>query len=300
MSSGSTRQRLIRAVRLLPGTVRLSGGVMEEIPPEGGEAKIAAKDDKADRTALEIAEAEVKKLRSELKFSEENLSAAREECKGLRLSVESEREALDRERNEFRANSAREADEAREAARAEGREQGHAAGHSEGLVKAETQLRREYEEKFSHALNLLGEMAGSLSAARERLASAHSSQLVRLWETMLRRMLAAKVEIDPQAAQRVVGDLLKRLSDRERIIVYLNPRDVEMIEGSKESLIDSIRGVKFFELLSDDHVDKGSCLIETNLGIYDARWRTQLEQVSSEVQSLLLECAAADESDGSS
>lgn len=51
--------------------------------------------------------------------------------------------------------------------------------------------------------------------------------------------------------------------------------------------MDSIRGVKFFELLSDDHVDRGSCLIETNLGIYDARWKTQLEQISTEVQGLL-------------
>jgi flagellar assembly protein FliH len=94
----------------------------------------------------------------------------------------------------------------------------------------------------------------------------------------------------------MVESLLKRISDRERIIVYLNPEDVAMIEESKESLMDSIRGVKFFELMSDDHVDKGSCLIETNLGIYDARWRTQLEQASAEVQNLIMESMASSES----
>jgi len=294
LSSNPTRQRLIRAVRLLPGAVRVVNGVMEEVPPDSGEAVIA-EDDKVERSALEVAEAEVKKLRSELKFSEENLSVAREECKDLRLRMESEREALDRERNEFRANSAKEADQAREAARTEGREQGHATGYSEGLAKAEADMRREYEGKFSHALALLGEMASSLSASRENLANGHSSQLIRLWEMMLRRMLITSVDMDPRVVERVVHDILKRISDRERIIVYLNPEDVAMIEESKESLIDSIRGVKFFELLSDDHVDRGSCLIETNLGIYDARWRTQLEQVSSEVQGLLLESAAADD-----
>jgi flagellar assembly protein FliH len=136
-------------------------------------------------------------------------------------------------------------------------------------------------------------MLRALSEARAHLASAHSSQLIRLWEMMLRRMLVTMVEMDPEVVERIVQSLLKRNSDRERIIVYLNPEDVAMIEESKESLMDSIRGVKFFELMSDDHVDKGSCLIETNLGIYDARWRTQLEQVSSEVQNLLLENAAA-------
>jgi len=267
---------------------------MEDISPENG-ATVIFSEDQTENSALKMAEAEIKKLRSELKYSEENLASAREECKVLRLSIDSEREALLRERSEFRANSAKEAEDARESACAEGREQGHASGYEEGLVKAESDVKREYEEKFSHALLLLDEMASSLSASRERLAKAHSSQLIRLWEMMLRRMLVTTVETDPKVVERVVQDLLKRISDRERIIVYLNSEDVAMIEENKESLIDSIRGVKFFELMSDDHVDRGSCLIETNLGIYDARWRTQLEQVSLEVQSLLLESAATND-----
>ena len=76
MSSDPNRQRLIRAVRLLPGAVRVVNGVIEEIPPENGET-IIEEDDKVERSALEVAEAAVKKLRSELKFSEENLAAAR-------------------------------------------------------------------------------------------------------------------------------------------------------------------------------------------------------------------------------
>ena len=294
MSSDPNRQRLIRAVRLLPGAVRVVNGIMEEVPPDSGEAAIV-EEDRVERSALEVAEAEVKKLRSELKFSEENLAQSREECKDLRLRMESEREALDKERGDFRVNSAKEAEQARESARAEGCEQGRASGYSEGLAKAEADVRREYEEKFREALALLNEMANSLSASREDLTRGHSSQLIRLWEAMLRRMLITSVELDPRVTERVVHELLKRISDRERIIVYLNPGDVAMIEESKERLIDSIRGVKFFEFMSDDHVDKGSCLIETNLGIYDARWRTQLEQVSLEVQSLLMENAAAND-----
>ena len=294
MSRDPARQLLIRAVRLLPGSVRVANGEMEEIPPDSGDVAVV-EEDRVERSALEVAEAEVKKLRSELKFSEENLAAAREECKDLRSRMQAEREELDRERGVFRANSKKEADRARETARAEGREQGHASGYAEGLGKAEADVRLEYEQKFSHVLALLDEMAGSLSASREKLANGHSSQLIRLWEIMLRRMLVTSVEMDPHVVERVVHDLLKRISDRERIIVYLNPGDMAMIEESKERLIDSIRGVKFFELMSDDHVDRGSCLVETNLGIYDARWRTQLEQVSSEIQNLLLESAAADD-----
>ena len=294
MSSDPQRQRLIRAVRLLPGSVRVSHGQMEDVVPDNADSAVAEREDRVERSALEVAEAEVKKLKFELRRCEEDLASARAECRALKDGMASERAALDGERNEFRATAAREASELKEASRAEGLKKGREAGYSEGLAKAETDTRKEYESKFSGALALLDEMVRALPEARARLASAHSSQLIRLWEMMLRRMLATMVEMDPDVVGRIVQSLLKRISDRERIIVYLNPEDVTMIEESKESLMDSIRGVKFFELMSDDHVDKGSCLIETNLGIYDARWRTQLEQVSSEVQNLLLENAAAD------
>jgi flagellar assembly protein FliH len=270
---------------------------MEEIAP-GNAGATAALDDKIERSALDMAEYEVKKLRSELRGRETDLAESREECRKLRALMESERAELERERREFLEKSESEAAELKESSRAKGYEEGHAEGRSQGLIEAKDEMEREYEGKFSHALSLLEGMVKSLEASRERLAERHAPQLIRLWEMMLRKMLVSMVELDPGAAGRIVENLLKRLSDRERIMVYLNPSDVAMIEESKENLMDSIRGVKFFELLSDDHVDKGSCLIETNLGIYDARWRTQLEQVSAEVQNLLMESMAADGSNG--
>jgi flagellar assembly protein FliH len=266
---------------------------MEDIAPSAAGAA-AVQDDRIERSALDMAEEEVKKLRSELRGRETDLAESREECRKLRARMESDRAELEREHREFLEKTERDAGELKESSRVKGYEEGHAKGYSEGLIEAEDEMKREYEGKFSHALSLLDEMVKSLSASREHLAERHASQLIRLWEMMLRKMLATMVELDPGAAARIVETLLKRLSDRERIMVYLNPSDVAMIEESKESLMDSIRGVKFFELLSDDHVDKGSCLIETNLGIYDARWRTQLEQVSSEVQNLLMESMATD------
>ncbi|MDR1579006.1 MAG: hypothetical protein LBS35_01510, partial [Synergistaceae bacterium] len=54
-----SRQRLIRAVRLLPGAVRVTRGQMEDISPEETSAPIEREEDKAAKSALAIAEAEV-------------------------------------------------------------------------------------------------------------------------------------------------------------------------------------------------------------------------------------------------
>jgi flagellar assembly protein FliH len=256
-------------------------------------AAVARESESEEKSALIAAEAEVRKLKSELRDSESTLSAERETAKALREEMASLRAGLDKEKADLYANAEREAAEMKEAADRKGYEEGSARGYDEGLARADAEKREEYDGKFAEALSLQNGINEALQESREKLALIHAPQLIRLWEVMLERMLLAHVSLDPSVVERLLESILKRVSDRERVMVYLNPADISMIENSKEGLIDSIRGVKVFEFLSDDYIDKGSCLIETNLGIYDARWKTQLEQVAGEVQDLLLESMAS-------
>jgi flagellar assembly protein FliH len=270
-------------------------GTLEEIGP-GGETleKIESGDKKTpdEESALAEAEAEIRVLRSELRARETNISEFRSSVAALKDRMDSLKSDLESEKSAFYESARKEAEEQKAASEKEGRAEGYSSGYADGLAKSEAFVRSEYEGKFKSALSALSGIIDALTAAREKLALSHAPQLVRLWETMLQRMLLVRTELDPDSAKRILEYILKRVSDREKIIVYLNPADISSVEAGKEDLMDAIRGVKSFEILSDDHVDRGSCLIETNLGIYDARWRTQLEQVSVEVQNLLMECMA--------
>ena len=296
--SDASRHRVLRAVRLLPNAVRVGRGGLEESDGDVGNRDSVAvhEPESAEKSALVAAEAEIRKLKSELRDLESTLSTERETTGTLRTEMARLRDDLDKEKADLYANIEREATERKEAADREGYEEGHAKGYNDGLEKADAEKRAEYEQKFAQALSLLNNINTALQGSREKLALAHAPQLIRLWEIMLERMLFTKVSLDSAVVGRLLENILKRVSDRERVLVYLNPADISMIEGNREHLIDSIRGVKVFELLSDDYIDKGSCLIETNLGIYDARWKTQLEQVAEEVQALLMESMASDES----
>lgn len=294
--SDPSRQRLIRAVRLLPGAVRIGRGVLEDIPAkiEGADASAGLPAQKSEDSALVVAQAEVRKLKSELRNRESELLETRASVQNLRAQIEATRAELENEKAVFYEKAKAEAAKQREDAAKAGREEGTAKGYDEGLKKAEARLSEEYQNRFSDALTLLANIGASLSQERGELAAAHAPQLIRLWEMMLQKMLRASVELDPAVVERSISYILGRVSDRERIAVYLNPSDVEAVESVKEKMKGSIRGVKLFELLSDEHVDKGSCLVETSLGIYDARWRTQLEQISGEVGELLMEVMSSD------
>jgi flagellar assembly protein FliH len=276
---------------------------MEEIAP-GGESldKTELGDGRAasEESALARAEAEIRLLKSELRGKEAELAASRSSEAQIRAGIEKFRGELETEKADFYDKARKDAEERKKASAEEGHDEGFAGGYAEGLAKAQTEVRAEYEGKFSNALSMLSEVSTALSSSREELALARMPQLVRLWEIMLKRLLQARIELDTEAAKRVLEYILKRVSDREKIIIYLNPADIAAVETDRDDLMESIRGVKSLEILSDDHVDRGSCLVETNLGIYDARWRTQLEQISAEVQGLIMESMAGDDAHGAS
>ena len=292
--SDPSRGRLIRAVRLLPGAVRISRGVMEDIGGAIGEdASASPAKAPGEESALVVAAAEIRKLKSELRTRESELAESRASAQNLRSQSDAMRADLEREKSVFFDKALAEAAKQREEAAKTGFAEGSAKGYEDGLTRAEAKLSEEYHKRFADALRLLAEMGESLSKSRAALAAAHAPQLIRLWEMMLRKMLRVSVELDPAVTERAVSYILSRVSDRERIVIYLNPEDIEAIVDVKERLKDTIRGVKIFELLSDEHVDKGSCLVETSLGIYDARWRTQLEQISADVGDLLMEAMSS-------
>lgn len=299
--SDASRNRVLRAVRLLPDAVKIGRGPLDDSQsPSSGATAIPAPPENDDLAALHSAEAEIRKLKAELRDRDASLSEEREAARVARTEMEKLRADVEQEKAAMKASIDKEIADARAAASKEGYEAGHAEGHEAGLSKADAEKKAEYEARFSDALKMLSSISSSLEDAREQLASVHAPQLIRLWEFMLERMLAVHVSLDQSIVVRVLGSILKRVSDRDRVIVYLNPSDVSAVESSKDDLMESIRGVKAFELMSDDHVDRGSCLVETNMGIYDARWRTQLEKIADEVQTLLMESMLSNEPDGNS
>jgi flagellar assembly protein FliH len=180
---------------------------------------------------------------------------------------------------------------AKEQARTEGRAQGHEeglkSGYDTGLGKARAEIEKQYREKFSKLVTALEGISAHLEKNFAELVSLNEPRMLRLWQGMLSRMLRHETNLSPEGILSVLSDILSRLSDKNHILIYVSPEDMALLEDRLEGEFgDVLRGAKHLELKPDASVDKGSCLVETNLGVYDARWRTQLGQIDSAVENL--------------
>ncbi len=299
--------RVIRTARLLPETVKI--GILEseiknelkaEPPKSDSDSDIKSRElDKKSRNKklqVEIPKpdrellAQIKKLQSSLTDSEVRNIELREAKEKLESEIDGVKSDYAQRKREIEANAAANAKKAADEARSKGHDEGYNKGYNEGLVKARAEIEKEYLDKFSQLAGVIEGLGKNLEANFADLVKLNQPRMIRMWSEMLRRMLQRQVELNPDTIDKVLTELISRLSDKNNIVIYVSPEDIKRLEGDIDAKFrEALRGVKRLELKSDPNVDDGSCIVETRLGVYDARWRTQLAQVESVVDNIFQE-----------
>ncbi|MBQ9904741.1 MAG: hypothetical protein IJM47_08145 [Synergistaceae bacterium] len=303
MSSGLSHQRVLRTVRLLPQAVKI--GILEtEIKNDG--QKPEPKPDKpitparnntrdapsvkmpaVDSKELSELTAQVKILTEKLSNIEVENAELREAKTRLEGEISGIRSDYERRRKQLESEAKSNADKIAEKARNQAISEGQVKGYEEGLSKAHREVEQEYREKFSRLAGLIDTFGKKLDENFNELVKLNQPRLIRVWTEMLRRMLYRQVELDPSTIESVLSELLGKLSDKNQILIYVSPDDMKQLEGSLEGKFhEALRGVKKLELKSDPNIENGSCIVETGLGVYDARWKTQMGQVEAVIDEI--------------
>lgn len=156
-----------------------------------------------------------------------------------------------------------------ESARSKAEQEGYAAGHAKGSADAHEAL-REKVERFSD----LVESAGNAFAA----------DIDSLEEVAVGIAFAAVCKIlgrtlpTAEGVRAAVGEVLKQAKDSEKLMVRLAPGDFYLLlqQQSEQGMERSAPNV---ELIPDERVSMGGCILETSGGSLDGRIETQMEML---------------------
>jgi flagellar assembly protein FliH len=226
-----------------------------------------------------------------LQKSLSDAAASRAELMEKKASVEADLARVKEAAAQREREMAESIEAAKEQARVEGKTLGHAEGlengYQEGLKKAGIEVAEQYREKFTGLTDRLEGFSTKLDARFSELVALNEPRMLRLWQEMLEKMLQREMALEPDGVLDALSGVLARLSDKSRVLIYVAPEDLDLLDQSLQGEFgDVLRNVKHLELKSDANVDRGSCIVETNLGVYDARWRTQFDQIDTEIENL--------------
>ncbi len=180
--------------------------------------------------------------------------------------------ALDSDGLVFGSRAAEAALEAeREAVLSEALERGHAEGFAAGQQAAREQL----EPVVAAAREALA----GIEQLRDEVSETVEAATVELALKIAEQVLAGQLDAQPAVVVDIVRGALRRLVDRERVTVLVNPEDLDMMREAAPQLIAELGGIEHCEVQAERRVGRGGAIVRTVEGEIDATIQTKLERV---------------------
>ena len=208
--------------------------------------------------------------------------------KSVQAECESELAAARAQAEQIRRDAEQTADEALRLAREEGHRQGLelAAREMDERVRHESQ--KLVEEHRRDLIERLGSQLASVAAdaESERLewCANWDRAAIELSVAIAERLIHRELRQAPDLPISMVRKSLEMIAGQQKIVVRLNPNDLEAFGADAESDISKLTRSESCQLLADSQVESGGCRVETQFGELDATLETQLNRIMDELQ----------------
>ena len=182
-------------------------------------------------------------------------------------------------------NARSEADEMKVQAVQKGHEEGYKDGHEEGIKAAKKELADTIKQANAKAEKTLKD-AKAATADYFVKAEQDIANIVML---AIEKILPQHFLDVPQVVLPVVREAIKNVRDQKDVKVHVCPDSYDMVlMGRAEFQSMLTDGTAVLEVVSDESLSPGDCVIETPNGGVDARLLTQIELMKNSIQSILI------------
>lgn len=158
------------------------------------------------------------------------------------------------------------------------------AGFNDGQKDALAKLQKEYSEKLKVKYNQLDELMKKLTEQYENQSSLFSQLVIDTSFAIAEKIIQREIEKESNILN-VIEACLKKVLTANNILIKLNPQDYEFVSSDLKELNKSI-DVSKIKFEKDDLIQKGGCLVETEIGNADARIASQLNEIKRKLEML--------------
>ena len=230
------------------------------------------------RRMIEEARENTKRIEEEGKASAfRELQTAREQIKLEleKLAIESEREI---ERGKFEAEKMiKEAELKVSEIEHEAYKKGYDAGREEGYKEGQAEVMR--------LIDRLGTIVSTAVDIRDDIIRSSEKLMTEMILMIARKVIKDEIVERREVVINNIKEAIKRVKDRDRIDIRVNFADLDMTTAHKDELIKLMESLKKVNIYEDSRVERGGCIIETDVGAIDARISTQLDTIEEAIRN---------------
>jgi len=258
-------------------------------PVPDAEEKVDELDDsKADE--LKAREEQVKLMLADIEGREKTLAQKFIEVQKDEKKLKTKKQMIDAECERILRETNEEAEKIRTQAHDEGYKEGHdkgfAEGHKEGTDAAKTELKETIANANKKAEKTIQDARNATADYFVRAENDIAKILIMAIEKILPQHF---IDV-PKDVLPVLREAINHVRDQKEIKVHVEPDSYDLVLVARNEFQSMLTdGTAVLEIISDDALKPGDCVIETPNGGVDARLSTQIELMKSAIQSVMIE-----------
>lgn len=192
-----------------------------------------------------------------------------------RLRIQSEQEI---ERGKFEAEKMiKEAELKVSEIEHEAYKKGYDAGREEGYKDGQAEVMR--------LIDRLGTVVATAVDIRDQIITSSEKMMTDMILMIARKVIKDEIVERREVVINNIKEAIKRVKDRDRIDIRVNFADLDMTTAHKDELIKMMESLKKVNIYEDSRVERGGCIIETDVGAVDARISTQLDAMEEAIRN---------------
>ena len=264
---------------------------MEESPEDSADS-LAEAETEAEKILSEAAEQSEKILAEAFKRSQEADEKLKEADFQTKLLIQETQNECDQILSEVRGRAEEEAKETLEKAREEGHKEGYEAGYTEGVnqgrIDGENAVRNEMKDAILQANAKAEKTIQDAKIQTQEYFTTAEDDIVNVVMMAIEKIIPQHFLDVPHVVLPVVRDAINHVRDQKEIKIHVEPESYDLISMARNEFQSMLTdGAAILEVVSDEALQPGDCLIETPNGGVDARLSTQIEMMKDAVKKVL-------------
>lgn len=140
-----------------------------------------------------------------------------------------------------------------------------------------------YEEGFKSWL----EHIAGLEEERIKVRKEFEKLLIPIALKAAKKIVGREIELTNDVVVDIVSNALKPVATHKKIVVYVNKKDFQILDQNKPKLKSLFEALETFTLRIRDDITEGSCVIETEVGIINAKLDNQWRALEKAFNNLM-------------
>ncbi len=155
-------------------------------------------------------------------------------------------------------------------------------GRQQAEAEFEQRVRDEVEQRVARVLPSLQQAIDQLSAARTSHLKQCETRIVQLAAAIAARLIRRELQDVPEIPLELIREALQLATGSSQIKLRLAPEDYRILRERLADL-DGFTDAGHAEIVADPQVSRGGCIVQSEFGIIDQRFESQLSRIVEEL-----------------